>query len=811
MPLLRRNRHPEHRPFELNPAPVERLELETAPNAGTVASYVLTRAAERSWEILNQHLMEPGGAIFWIAGPPGCGKTHFLNYAIALQSRAGALGAENARRVVCGLEVAGRVRAAEVETYLLNVLAEQIGADHRSGGLWREMRGADALTLALESARRIGIRALTAAIDFGMSDCDSASEFFAMLSAVAAKFTALKFTVIAAGRSCAPGPARELEVAGADAAEEMAVAIRRARTLAPGADSDVKQAYPGIDTGGYAPDAIFPFHPSALRVLESLAAPAPTIASLSRLIREALSSASGDRDTDLLYPADLVDADGGRRLEARIAAPALAALKIARGALLRLGANEMELARQMVDTLIAQCVCSGDAPITLEEFQSQLPMLARGRGGDAWNPPIVRELLLRLEATTGGVVRVDGDAVRFDPGAAGAPEVAAFNSALPLARRFDPDLAPARDGAELNGRRQRLAAAMVRAVESLNRTREVLRSALDEARLPMPAGHLAAIGQYAALANRGASELVEAASDPDRRDAAFAAIDAYDALAAIAALVPRMRAMREYLDGTGLRAHGDARDGSRGGADDRAVAMLATERELLGVELGPRLLTGAARNLDALEARFHKFKWTYVQHYLEAHEQWRLEMDRLALVADDARRYAAALARLNAIAALGPSAGAELNATAADLCKRVVRCEAAAPLAPETTPRCASCGYTLGAEVVRPQLDDLMDALKRALAVKLAALSQSVIARLIRDHDREHRLDGFLKITQAAHTDALVSVLDERLARYLARLLDENLQNNPEAAAQAAPAPARALKSVKRGARETPPGRRNDR
>ena len=62
---------------------------------------------------------------------------------------------------------------------------------------------------------------------------------------------------------------------------------------------------------------------------------------------------------------------------------------------------------------------------------------------------------------------------------------------------------------------------------------------------------------------------------------------------------------------------------------------------------------------------------------------------------------------------------------------------------------------------------------RRALEFKLAALSQSMIARLIRNHDQEHRLEGFLKITQAAQTDALVRVLDEKLARYLAQVLDE--------------------------------------
>ena len=68
-----------------------------------------------------------------------------------------------------------------------------------------------------------------------------------------------------------------------------------------------------------------------------------------------------------------------------------------------------------------------------------------------------------------------------------------------------------------------------------------------------------------------------------------------------------------------------------------------------------------------------------------------------------------------------------------------------------------------------------MEQLRRALSVKLAVLSQSVIAALIREHDTGHRLEGVLKIIQASQTDALVRVLDERLARYLAQLLDDNL------------------------------------
>jgi hypothetical protein len=209
---------------------------------------------------------------------------------------------------------------------------------------------------------------------------------------------------------------------------------------------------------------------------------------------------------------------------------------------------------------------------------------------------------------------------------------------------------------------------------------------------------------------------------------------------------------------------------------ESAVAALETECELLAVELGPRALTGTPRNLGALEARFQKFKWTYVQRYLSAHEEWRAKMDRLAFAVEDASRYRDALTRLNLIVALGSPEGEELAARVAALAASVTRCELESSVAPETTPRCLSCGFILGAEAPVAELDTVMERLRRGLAIKLAALSQSMIARLIREHDRDNRLEGFLKITEAAQTDALVRVLDDKLAHYLGRVLDDNLE-----------------------------------
>ncbi len=492
--------------FELEPPVPERLELETSPRGATVASYVLTHAAERSWQILNQDLEDPRGGVFWIGGPPGCGKTHFLDYVIALQKKAGALEAQNARRLVCGLELAGRVRAPELELFLLSALAEQIGGDPRSSGdLFRHMRGAAALKVGLESARRTGVKAITVAIDFGTSECESAAQFFKMLAQVAASFHQVKFTVIAAGRAMASEAARALSVAPHDTNEETMIAVRRARRLVEDAALDAEVAYAGIDTGGLAPNAIFPFHPatlSALRTIGTHSKPAgesselAAIVSLSRLARDVLSSPAfeaanggdaGKLPARLIYPPDLtLIAAVSNLVKALLADAGQAAWKIARDRTAELDAYERDLAREIIDSLIVEKVCGGEKAIAIEELKSRVPMVARGGLPNAKATPELRELVRRLEISTGGVIRFETDAARFDPDAAGAPELAAFNGALALARRFDPTLTIARDREGLRARLERLDEALAVAVEGGIRTREVLAAALKEAHLEMP-------------------------------------------------------------------------------------------------------------------------------------------------------------------------------------------------------------------------------------------------------------------------------------------------------------------------------------
>src|SRR3990167_8027391 len=105
--------------IRVGPAVAERMALEAKPTEQIVSCYVPTRAANAAWETLNRNLSDGAGAVFWIGGSAGVGKTHFLNYVLALDERAGALSSEEARRITLGLEVAHPLKAAELEAQVL--------------------------------------------------------------------------------------------------------------------------------------------------------------------------------------------------------------------------------------------------------------------------------------------------------------------------------------------------------------------------------------------------------------------------------------------------------------------------------------------------------------------------------------------------------------------------------------------------------------------------------------------------------------------------------------------------------------------
>src|SRR5271156_2600790 len=142
--------------IEFGPSLADRASLESVPGAGTVEFYLLTEAANRSWAAISARLASGVGAVFWISGPAGAGKTHFLNYVLALEERA---GTSKGRRAIVRLGLEARAGVYDLEQRMFELLAREIGAGDAGAKLWRRLHGGEALGVAFEQARRVGVRA----------------------------------------------------------------------------------------------------------------------------------------------------------------------------------------------------------------------------------------------------------------------------------------------------------------------------------------------------------------------------------------------------------------------------------------------------------------------------------------------------------------------------------------------------------------------------------------------------------------------------------------------------------------------------
>jgi len=764
--------------IEFGPPVADRVSLESAPGAGTIEFYLLTEAASRAWATISASLASGTGAIFWIGGPSGAGKTHFLNYVMALEERA---GTAKGRRAIVRLGLEAGAGAYDLEQRMFDLLAREIGAGDAGAMLWRRLHGGEALGVAFEQAHRVGIRAISVAIDFGAADASAWDNYFAELARVAARDRQVAFNVYVAARSRAPASAMALEISPADGAERMLAALARSRRVVD--EAGAAALYEGADLGGsgggFEPRAIFPFDPRSIETLRVLAGEPASVASMAKLVSAALAAwreNTVDGCVRPFLPVELMGAAAvARRVDERLGEGGRAALRIAYRA-----ADAMEergRARGIVDALLLEWQSGGARALSPSELRTRMPEHYQRHGSFAPAVAAIATMLDALAARSGGVIAFDARGAQFNPRAAGAPEVAAFNNALPLLQRFDSTLNEAAELPELRARLKRAGDAMARAVEAAHGVGTSLGAAHRELRTELKPEHRQALDEFIALAEAGAESLVEQAAERQSRARVERVIAAYEGLATAAVAAPRLREMREYLRATELMPDlaGDSAGDFAGDtpAVDKAVAAAQVECQLLLAALETAMPRWDSRGFDALQIRFQRFKWNYIQIYQAAHERSRREGERVAIELADARQHFGALSRLNSIAALGAPIGDALGMRIEELGCRVIRCALDAPITVDLVPRCPQCGFVLGTAAPASELGEVFEEMRRALKTKLAALSHDAIARLIRQHDRGHRLDGFLKITQAAHTDALVRVLDDNLARYLGRLLDE--------------------------------------
>ena len=756
------NEAPARNWIELGPEVAARMALVSEPAALTVAFYTLTRGAERAWSAINSQLTQLHGEFFWIGGAAGTGKTHFLNYAVALSNRAAASDTASSRYLTVTAD-AERAGAGELDRQILDQLAPQLAGDSRGSGLWRRVDGPEGLTLALDYARRQGVKGVMAAIDLGEQEATGTTiRNIQALAKTAREFKHLRLILLVAGRAATCEGACSFVVAP-DEDEELTVICGRVRRINESALPKATAQYRNLRPD-WEPRQIYPLHPAAAEGLKRFIAKSGSgIAAGAAMLREALVLWDAAKHHDrLLMPADLMRSTAAEReLEHHLGEAGTAGLTFARQAVLSLP-EPMRIAGYALIDALALAHLSDSAGVELLDLLERLPADA------AFTLSKGERLVVELAARTQGIIRYEMGCVYFNPGGAGTHEITAFNRALGLTQRFDPSLTAATDIDEFKLKARRFEEALARAVERCYRVRNLLATSLTEGG-GLSSEHEHSFEAYRELAESGTAALIGIAADPPRHNTALKVIADYEAMAAIALAAPRLRDMREYLDATGLAAHFDSNS-----TRDRAIAAVETECQLLKAAVAPAALVNGARNLEALEARFHQFKWSYSQLYREAHLAWCGEMKQLDRLADETRFHFDALRRLNGIPALGEATGQDLGEHIEAALAEIRHCDPDSPMVLEVRPLCPQCDFVIGSISSKAKLEELLHQTRRGLDAKLARLSQSTIARLIEENGHNGKLEGFLKITQAAQTEALVRVLDDKLTAYLAELLNED-------------------------------------
>ncbi len=80
------------------------------------------------------------------------------------------------------------------------MIAHQLATSDKNYALWRELPDTDALRIALDQARRQGVRAITAVIDFGLADRANLAVCEEVMIRLVKSAREPKLTLIAAAR-----------------------------------------------------------------------------------------------------------------------------------------------------------------------------------------------------------------------------------------------------------------------------------------------------------------------------------------------------------------------------------------------------------------------------------------------------------------------------------------------------------------------------------------------------------------------------------------------------------------------------------
>lgn len=216
-----------------------------------------------------------------------------------------------------------------------------------------------------------------------------------------------------------------------------------------------------------------------------------------------------------------------------------------------------------------------------------------------------------------------------------------------------------------------------------------------------------------------------------------------------------LAAMRRYLEGAAL---------------PEAQAELAVDRTLVLEQLSPEAVQAEPHRLAGIRAAFDLFRSRYYRLYVEHHRRYQEGLARLQERLAAAGPQAAALARLNGLAELGPPLGAAALQSYARWRTEAVPCPQPTP--PEDEPRCPACRLPLDAVPPLEAAERDLARLHAALAQQLRRLSRRAVRRVL-DREGHARLDRLLQAARASDLAGLAALLDDDLTAFLRDFLRE--------------------------------------
>ena len=293
----------------------------------TLASFAITKEAEGSLARLSSALGRGRPGAFWLSGPRGAGKTHFLACLTALFASRPAAVPEVFKddppkfpALCIAIEVAESTRLAQT---ISEALWDKLKVPQHLSALWRRMGAEVGLRATLEEVGSRGFTRTMIMIDHvGENGLDA--ERWRMMNDLATGSRAFKspaFFIIAARGEPPEGEAK-LAVAANCAREVVAKTLSGIRGFAPDSEASLKRYYNLYLAANSTRlnfdefHRIFPFHERTIEVLEALGRNCQRDGVLAEIVRETLCANGSEppllRAKRLVMPADLLRSSSAR-------------------------------------------------------------------------------------------------------------------------------------------------------------------------------------------------------------------------------------------------------------------------------------------------------------------------------------------------------------------------------------------------------------------------------------------------------------------------------------------------------------------